>query len=199
MSNRGVKSAPANPKLSEKAQEAARLREEQRKKILEERRRLAKLQKKLDDTVEIFAPVAEWLSTVWCPVFGPTTFWMHFPAYSILLPLLTVTFYFEIMSWTPLPVTLQKRKLAAKFDRLAAPLVLPQLFNADWFKLFSDTLLNLINPEMVQIIVITCELYWWMKMKRSWLFLWLRSEGCRDRRKFNQRNSWNVWILHRYF
>jgi hypothetical protein len=58
-SNRGVKSAPANPKLSEKAQEAARLREEQRKKILEERRRLAKLQKKSDETVEIFAPVAE--------------------------------------------------------------------------------------------------------------------------------------------
>jgi hypothetical protein len=54
-----VKSAPANPKLSEKAQEAARLREEQRKKILEERRRLAKLQKKSDDSVEIFAPVAE--------------------------------------------------------------------------------------------------------------------------------------------
>ncbi|CAB3371615.1 Hypothetical predicted protein [Cloeon dipterum] len=45
--------------LSDKAQEAARQRDEQRKKILEERRRLAKLQKKADDTVEIFAPNAE--------------------------------------------------------------------------------------------------------------------------------------------
>jgi len=53
------KSAPVNPKMSEKAQEAARQREEQRKKLIEERRRLAKLQKKSDENIEIFAPNAE--------------------------------------------------------------------------------------------------------------------------------------------
>ncbi|XP_059480777.1 uncharacterized protein LOC132199794 [Neocloeon triangulifer] len=54
------KSAQVSSKpLSEKAQEAARIRDEQRKKILEERRRQAKLQKKPDDSIEIFAPTAE--------------------------------------------------------------------------------------------------------------------------------------------
>ncbi|KAF4522822.1 hypothetical protein B566_EDAN008084 [Ephemera danica] len=47
------------PKLSEKAQEAARLRDEQRKKMMEERRKTAKLQKKAEEgSVEIFAPDA---------------------------------------------------------------------------------------------------------------------------------------------